>query len=345
MKKAILFVAGATLALASCSKEDTSDVNVGRGIDFRASFTGTRAVETTTANLKSFYVTAFGATQFSDVEFKQNGSFFTSAVDYYWPSDNSSVSFFAYAPSKTALGGSWSIRSNSKQISNFKPKANIDQQLDFIVASATGSMADQATGVDLEFSHILSQIGIRAKNSGDLLYKVNGVKIGSVVGTGSYNAQTSRWTPSTTASAKAEYAVSLINGAEIDLTDTAVSLMGDGGNAMLIPQTLTAWDPKNEPANDSKGAYLAVSVNISNDNGDVLYPRDGGNNDFAWVAVPIDTEWQAGHKYIYTIDFSAGAGYVDPDDPDEPGVKVLGDPIKFTVTVDTWTDAGQAITM
>lgn len=346
MKKTILFVAGAVLALASCSKEETSNANAGRGIDFRASLSkGTRAVETTTASLQSFYVTAFGDVSFADQEFTLNDGFFTSTPEYYWPTDGSKLSFFAYAPSKTELGGTWSIRSTSKKISNFKPKTDIDKQLDFIVATAEGSKEDEATGVHLTFDHVLSQIGIRAKNGGALTYKVKGVKIATVSGTGTYDAQSSRWTLSTSSSSKTDYTVQY--DTEVVLGTNATSLMGTAGNAMILPQALTPWDPAADATNDSQGAYLAVYINIVNEAGDVLYPTGGTEEDYGWAAVPVDTEWQAGHKYIYTLDFTQSAGRYEPTDADKPGELILGNPIKFEVEVSEWTDAapGFDITM
>ena len=70
---------------------------------------------------------------------------------------------------------------------------------------------------------------------------------------------------------------------------------------------------------------------------------------FAWASVPVSFTWVRGNKYIYTLDFTNGAGKVDPVDPgtdwkkDEPqkdpdkGQDILGEPIKFTVTVNPWT--------
>ena len=74
--------------------------------------------------------------------------------------------------------------------------------------------------------------------------------------------------------------------------------------------------------------------------------------EYGWVAVPVGTNWVAGQKYVYTLDFSNGAGRVDPEKPDptdpdpfEPGEPILGDPIKFTVTVTPWVDAPQNLNM
>ena len=57
---------------------------------------------------------------------------------------------------------------------------------------------------------------------------------------------------------------------------------------------------------------------------------------YAWLAVPIDTKWEAGYKYVYTLDFTNGAGYSDPLDGPETGGTVLGGAIKFTMDVNPW---------
>lgn len=47
----------AALAMASCSKDESTGINNGNAIDFRAAMQ-TRASETTTANITNFFVTA-----------------------------------------------------------------------------------------------------------------------------------------------------------------------------------------------------------------------------------------------------------------------------------------------
>lgn len=73
----MFLIAGAALALASCSKDEPVSTNNGNAIDFRAAMQ-TRATATTTANIAKFFVTAFdknGANYFSDAEFTKDGSF------------------------------------------------------------------------------------------------------------------------------------------------------------------------------------------------------------------------------------------------------------------------------
>ena len=120
--------------------------------------------------------------------------------------------------------------------------------------------------------------------------------------------------------------------------------MGADGNAMLIPQQLVAWTPESDKPNTKKGAYLAVKINIVTKDGAQIYPATQGEYD--WAAVAIDTNWKPGKKYVYTLDFSNGAGKVDPEkptpvvptDPFNPGEDILGSPIKFTVDVTPWEE-------
>lgn len=167
MKKQILLMTAAVLTITSCSKDESTEVNNGQAIDFRVAME-TRATETTTANITNFLVTAINAGNsnfFTDQAFTKTGSYFTSNSAYYWPNDGSNLSFFAYSPSATDLGATISITSASKTMTNFSPAAAIASQKDFITASATGSKANESTGVALTFAHRLAQIEIKAKNA------------------------------------------------------------------------------------------------------------------------------------------------------------------------------------
>ena len=95
MKKQLFLMAVVALAMASCSKDDSTGINKGSAIDFRVAL-GTRAAETTTSNLTTIFVTAIdknNANLFSDEEFSKNGQYFTSGDPYYWPNDGSNLSF------------------------------------------------------------------------------------------------------------------------------------------------------------------------------------------------------------------------------------------------------------
>lgn len=131
-------------------------------------------------------------------------------------------------------------------------------------------------------------------------------------------------------------------------TEDVASATDAYDNAMLVPQQLVAWVPDLTTRSYDKGSYLAVKVKITMAGSNTqIYPEvsDGeGADDHAWVAVPIDTQWEAGKKYIYTIDFTKGAGRVDPEKEDNTGKykagdEILGSEIYVSVaTVNTWVD-------
>lgn len=348
MKQSLFLVPLAALALASCSKDETTDTNLGNAIDFRSAMQ-TRASEMTIEDLTSFAVTAIdekAQNYFTDVEFAKAENTYVSTPAYYWPSNGSELDFFAYSPSKDVLGGTMSITGTEQKLIDFVPATAIANQQDFITATATGSIADEGTGVALNFAHQLAQIEVQAKNMHDgYVFKVRGVRIGKPVSKGTFDFTTSAWE---LASDKSNYEVTYTTDKVLD--DNAVSIMGDeNGNAMLLPQELVGWESETDPTNTGAGAYLAVNVQIETAAGARIYPAVG---DYDWVAVPISTTWEAGQKYIYTLDFSKGAGQVDPEkptpdpeDPFNPGDEILGSAIEFTVSVEPWTDASVGVEM
>lgn len=198
-----------------------------------------------------------------------------------------------------------------------------------------------------EWQSVDVDIEIKAKNTNDgYVYKVQGVRIGQPVSKATFDFGTTSWQ---LGSVKTNYEATYA-GSEKTLTGTAASIMAvEDDNAMLIPQQLIAWTPDTDKTNTNKGAYLAVKVNITTKDGARVYPSVG---EYDWVAVAVNTKWEPGQKYVYTLDFSNGAGKVDPEkpmpgptDPFKPGEDVLGSAIKFTVTVTPWTPASEDVTM
>lgn len=358
MKRTLFLAAGAVLAMVSCSKDETTGINSGEGISFHSAM-ATRAVETTISNLNDFKVTALmedNVPYFKDVTFtKGSGTNFTSDPAYYWPASGT-LSFFAYAPS--SLTG-MTINGTTKNVT-VTPDAAISKQVDFVTGNATGSKQNEGSGVELTLSHRLSQIVVKAKNDNtNYIFKVKGVKIGQPVSSGTFDFSNSNWQ---LGSDKTNYMIKY--DMEHTLAEEAVSIMDasgktDNGNAMLIPQQLTKWNASTDGSNASKGAYLSVLVNITTKDGAQVYPPAKGA--YGWTAVGIDTNWEAGKKYVYTLDFSDGAGNVDPDGPDggeekpdpdpdpdgdkDPGEDIFGSPISFDVTVSTWlpNENGQGV--
>ena len=367
MKKTPLFLmAMSAIALASCSEDEPVSVRqaTNEAISFRSAM-GTRASETTNANLDKIYVTAVygdstitagskkfdgfkNSLYFDNTEFdKGSDSFFTAAngKKYSWLAPKQQINFFAYAPSQDELGADIIMKDDNSgmTLESFSVPEEIADQVDFITANAAGTrQANETSGVELTFDHRLSQIELRAKSENDTYtYKVVGARIGRPQYMGTFDFNTNEWTLDDWH----DTAVYTSNCDTTTLSATPVSIMGESGNAMLMPQTLTPWDYKNDPDNVAREAYLSVLVNITRtDNGMQIYPFPSESDftskpvrEYGWASIPLSATWEQGKKYIYTLDFTNGAGTTDPDDP-YPGTPIISDQIKFTVQVNDWVD-------
>ena len=339
MKKTLFLLAAAAISTA-CSMDETTEVNQGLPIDFRTAV-ATRTTESnmnTTDNLKKINVTALdseGKNYFSNQDFekKEVETTFTNENNYPWPAGE--LTFYAYAPTPLTGTESVNITNDSKTV-EFTVQNKISKQVDFITATATGSKEKDVNGMPLEFGHRLSQIEIQAKVSESATkfsYTVTGVKIANVAGTGTFNFDTEEWTDQST---NTTYTTTY----ETDepLTTTAESIMGNDGNAMLIPQTFTeetaVWNGKGGEENN-KGAYLAVKIEIKEKSaGDGIDTPESIYDGWAAVPLPDDTNWEAGKKYTYTLTFTdTAAGKTEPTE-DGGGEEILDENyIDFNVTV------------
>ena len=358
-KKDLLLASVAVLAMASCTNDETIEMNLGRAIDFRTSVLS-RGKATEQADIKDIKVTAFVNANdqpkfFEGIQFNgTDGTDFNSAHSYYWPADGSTLNFVAWAPVSVANP---TISDVSDQSLVFTPGASITDQVDFILATGSGNKKrNENDGVNLNFEHMLSQIEIKAVNKNpNYKFEVIGVRIGKVNSSGTLDIDDSKTWKSQ--ASKQNYDITWSSGDAITLEGTAKSIMGSDGNehgsatngtAMLIPQQLVAWNSITDYTNSGNNSYLAVKVKITNTTiNKKVYPITG---DFDWVAVPVDTKWEKGNKYTYTLDFTNGGGKVAPktdedQDPLKPGQDVLGAPIKFKVTVTPWVDNKKDVSM
>lgn len=373
MNKMIYLCAAAALTLASCSNDETVEVAQQKGISFRA-VTGlnTRASEVTTANLSEILVTAFwdannnkydGFTN-GEVLYKKDGNGdFNSAIPVYWPGkdqENEKLSFTAFSNNWT--GNKTITDKNTISVGSVEINADVDQQADMVyVTGVTGTKtANETSGVALTLKHALSQIQISAKSDNTVYtYQVKGIRISNVDGEANFDVVADKWNNNN--ANDQVYNVTYDNA--ITLSGTAQTIMkAEGNNLMLLPQagvdgsgTTTAWDVAADQTNINKGTYISVLLRITK-GADNVFPAEGTET-YGWAAVPASFTWEKGNKYVYTLDFTNGAGRVDPvtpgpdvkpqpdgKDPDK-GDKILGDPIKFTVTVTPWNPNGNGINM
>lgn len=323
MKRIALLLGIVAITLASCTKDTVKVINSGRAIDFRVA-AQTRAIDVTTTNLKEFYVTALpedGLNYFTDVLFTKDdeSEYFNSTPAYYWP-NSTPLAFYAYAPSASDLGGTLSITNSGQTLNGFAPEDDISEQVDFIFANTTGNKsANESSGVDLQFEHMLSQIQINAKNAHtDYIYSVAGVRISGVVSKADFDFGSSTWTLSTKSEDKATYVTmhdtDIILDADGKIIMNTLTLDGENvsDNAMLIPQDLSAA---------GMDARLGIYVNVKATNGSQVFPESLSET-YGWMETPIQTNWEPGFKYVYKLDLTSGS--------------LLGEPIKFTIDVTPW---------
>ena len=349
MKKISIYLGAALLgiaALVSCNKDARIADNADLGVNFRVTSGAlTKATPTTVANLGSFKVTAIGnsASYFTDLNVAvTSAGVCTPAKTYYWPAYE--LGFYAYA---NPSGGTASITNAAKGVAGVTPVAAAADQQDFVVAYSTGTKAaNMASGVALNFRHALSQVKVKATNKSTAGLKINvkGVKVTNVKASGDFsypaavtsgnNAATLDFALWNTGSAsKTAYTIGGASETAVALSATAADIMFSGSSWMLVPQQLVAWNLTSDKTNSNANAYIGVYLQILDANNGQLYPATAGQ--YAYANVPIDTKWEPGKTYTYTLNFldeaaGGGAGVDDNGDP------VLGSPINFTLTVDDW---------
>ncbi len=336
------------IAMASCSNDEIVKTSPGQAIDFRTAMATRAITETTNGNLTGFFVTAFSENDaekayFENLEFTregENSSIFTSNTKYYYPGDGSQLTFYAYSPSKDNENSKFTINNDTDKITltGFSPAKDISKQIDLIATSATGSK-ENTDGVKLSFKHLLTQIcitGINTNSAYDI--KVKGIRIGQFVSQDDYeinsDPQHSRWKSND----QNKEIYEIISEQEVSLSEESQELMFGHGNAMLIPQSTTSWNPDIDKGNNDKGAYFSLLVRITTQNGAVVYPFKEDTREYAWAALGIERNFIEGTKLTVTLDFSEGAGWVDPTEEIKPGEPILGEEIKFDVEVEDWME-------
>lgn len=349
------------MMLASCSNDETVELAKENAISFRSIVSAnTRGVVADATNLNTLCVTAYQGTNLflDNVLFQKDGTgFFNSAKPYYWP-DTGELTF-------TVLSGNWSgtrdfTSSTEQWMRNVTIDDEIAKQEDMTYVSnvAGTKAANGKVGVPLEMKHALVQVQLNAMNTNpNYVYKVKGFRLNNVVSNGNFDFKNEQWSSNGTGNMKFK-TFEVTYDTPIDLTAESKSIMGTAGNAMVIPCSYSAWNgtlsgsfdvplsaDAQPQASTIEGAFFSVLVNIQMKLGATVYPDKVGG--YAWVAIPVYYQWaqQHGKKFTYTLDFSGGAGRVDPVDPGtdwdaskDPAKTqpVLGGLIRFGVTVSEW---------
>ncbi|MDE5839297.1 MAG: fimbrillin family protein, partial [Muribaculaceae bacterium] len=326
------------------------------------------------------------------------------------------------------------------KLGRFYVATDISKQVDFITSHISAEIPNDEDnaklGVELKFKHQLSNIELRAfSGNNDYNIEIAGVRIGRpYTGNAIFNfcdgqggvdfEDGGQWGISKNPQRlPVEYIYGAgdeifrmgkynnVTGGQIIATTThatpaqAESIMGKGGNAMVLPTINGAWGGERNPwiapkysaqtgnddpypdqnplpwSADGEGdMYFSILLRVTlKPTGDEVstaqvYPYGnntvmnvvylekeknsnkiigrvpnksvaaGANNEiveFGWAAVPVGVNWERGKKYVYTLDFSNGVGVQDPEDP-KPGTAIIGDGIKFSVSVTGWDETSNS---
>lgn len=341
------------MATTSCVKDEVVKIRESQAIGFRT-FVETRGLDSDTNTLRSFYVTALetGADTpyFEDLMFMKLGTKdYQSNPVYYWPGNERKLEFYAYAPSVADMGdgADVTITHSEKSITGYTVNDDITLQKDLIFAynNNEGAGFDEVESVPLAFNHLLSRISVYARTSSDYIYNIAGVRLGGAYNKGDIADLYDTVWSTATYNSKSIYSMTYDDDiVTVQKNEGSTSLLkvlpnlnsyDDDNYMFMIPQTITPWDPENDNTNVNKGAYISVRLQINTADGVRVYPSESDTDDgYAWVAVPIsEVEWKCGYSYTYYLDFTYGAGYVDPGE-EGAGEKVLGDAvIKVTASL------------
>lgn len=379
----VALVTGA-MSFTSCTSDIEVDKNVdpaGNAITFATSVGHTtRAEETTRNNLGNFAVVArgmhhdgilydtylIGSSTGGDIA-RREGTSNIWKLDHsvYWPATLNKVLFYAYTAlneddgdvtNVLGTGPVLGFNGDNPYIDNFKPlkatapdnniKADGKDQDDLLVAYTAQEKSKSETNVNLNFKHALTQISIKARQTGKLdtdhrIVRIKGAWIVNAAASGKLTATSTKsgddqdteytytdsWTPTGTDTYGSVWkdVVQLDKDNPSDLL-RSISLM-------LIPQDLKAWDYENDETNAKKGAYILLlcrvellhdgSTHPGADLGDIgiegtqhlhqLFPVNTEKYDateYGFACVPLSSKWNTegiGKHYTYNLNI-CGSG-------------------------------------
>ncbi len=358
MKKTYCFAAAALLLMASCSNDEIVEQSKGEKIAFNvlSDNAKTRATPITSANLTSAdfkvwgFITSGGTKYIKGVRIHYSGGKWDYANPSdvsYWPSSN--LDIYAVSPATHDNLAPGFLTSSALNFTYQAPEDNAEQA-DVMYASNKGVSKSDGSMVSLVFKHALSQIVFKGKAGTTMAVRIKSIKVHNLKKSGKFTfpngttgsaSEAGSWTLS--GDADADYVVGtvktsgqdhvMINGASV--TD----LTAPDGALLILPQTATAWTTNENTAvpittaETNNHCYLEIDMKLTQSGVFLI----GNESTYGKVYVPFGgTAWEPGKKYIYTLNF--GGGY------DADG-KVILSPMKFTPTVEDWTDSPSDITL
>ena len=245
---------------------------------------------------------------------------------YRWPSDDdATVSFYAVYPKDYTV-----VKDGSNYTLGFTIPQAVGSQHDLMVAKSQNvSFASTTDGAaSLAFNHLLSQVSFQAQLAQTFTgwqVSVTGISICNVNSRGTYLYNDGSITPITPAVVQNHPLVMAASPVVVNSTGSPVALTSTSDVALLMPQTLTAWDRVNETSGTTTpitdGCYLAVDCTITNASSTQVFSGT--------TYVPLAAVWLSGYRYNYLLQF--GTGYTGAGDSH------IAD-IMLSCSINNWND-------
>ena len=206
------------------------------------------------------------------VSFVNNRNSWYPNYTYYWPSDFTSVDFYAIYPSDVTFN-----TTNRKIDFTTSAVSGSDDLLYCKCSTSLINANHYASGVyaaEIVFKHALSRIGFTKDESNGVTLTLNSITFQHIKdkGTFDFDSNTPFWTTDDTSFSDAYSITSLSN------------------SLLLMPQTL------------SNGAQLIIEYKIQASNGNWLRGGpDGDPNEWYTQTIALSGEWLIGRNYTYTL--------------------------------------------
>lgn len=375
MKKLLLFAAVASLA--ACTNDEITEQIQTPTIAYAPAVAPLKApAVATTENISEFVVDGFlridnKTTHYIDnnILTKVDGKWESTAT-HFWP-HTGAIDFYAFSPAsvrdKVDFGTDGTADQRNVVIKNFEVSTTTNSKIDLLyalTADQSHAKGSDLVAVPINFKHALSQVTFNVKNTNSaIILDVDQVEIANLASKGNYTlpkasttlggSTTGEWQLADKVNGGKVYSafISTVDGITPE-SGTVQLTSADGGALFLLPQTTTAWDPKNDAENVAAGSYFIVRCRVWTMTAEgrvLLWPNmkdSSGNIPYHNIAIPAAFDWKEGKKYTYTLVFGDGAGYIPPTDTDGGDeIEIHGEPtlkaISYNVTVEDLNEENQ----
>ncbi|MFR9503662.1 MAG: fimbrillin family protein [Rikenellaceae bacterium] len=336
MKKSSLFIiAACALSVASCTKEETQQVDSSTAqnqIGFLSNTT--RADILTLSDLQDddngfvVYGIKNGVGTWDE---EMDGSNYYSYVNDYWgwtesspmwptDSDDYPIDFYAFYftldEDQVAADKGIKITNDNQSALAITYAAPTAGQTDILAASATAEARPSGDRLPLTFNHILSKVNFDITTGEEVTVYTQAVGLNSICNERSYMLSSSSWA-NQSASAIDDYPYLTTQNPAVDSSEDKISKVAT--NLMLLPQTTTSWDPSaGESTVSGSHIYLIYraeegeNLNAIGYSDASLHPDYNEETDYAYYKEPLfvmvgyplgetDFVLKQGQSYNYNI--------------------------------------------